>query len=625
MKIKKLLILNHIHDIDQIKSLIKENEIEIYSLNFSVHSILNENKIPHVMSEELLTEDDLNKIFDKTAALYGWHDNIEKNKIPAYEGVNVSALLDTEEFHELVLDYLYEFLIIRKIITKQATASIIANSLIIEIIRLFNNNLSLESLDDDLIDDKLLYDDIQIKFNLGKTPKSFSLSRNFYNKSKIVYENIICAKNNLWFKGSSRDIVLLLEFNPAEFENLFSEFKKKNLDIVVFNRRRSAVWNRKSVSILKKYNVKVLNFEKIVSKKGKKRLNTYAKKIIPEIHDMFANKIFYEIFSFDNVSFWLHIKKKLERVIGDRISEYVSLIHVTKDLFAHSNVKCILSLNVVGETEKTTLALKPPKTASIMLEHAFANYLPEFSRYDILSMYSLFPEKIAVWGPIQKKYLLEQCNIDEKRIIECGSPKHDLFKQDYKFETKTNKTILLCPRPIISNSGHKDSVLYEKYYDLLKRLINFLNKNNHFNVLVKIHPAQIPHNQLIIKKIQELAPEVKIYQSKPIQELIKISDLVVNISPEGYDPSTIMMETMLLRKPIMNIILDEKIFDFEFQKQNAIIALRSSEDFKPYFKKILYEPIFQKEILKNEQIFINNYLTNLGNASSFLAQYIQNL
>ena len=62
MKAKKLLILNRIHDIDQIKSIIKENEIEIYSLNFSVHSVLNENKIPHVMSEELLAEDDLNKI-----------------------------------------------------------------------------------------------------------------------------------------------------------------------------------------------------------------------------------------------------------------------------------------------------------------------------------------------------------------------------------------------------------------------------------------------------------------------------------------------------------------------------------------------------------------------------------
>jgi len=625
LKIKKLLILNRIHDIDQIKSIIKENEIEIYSLNFSVHSVLNENKIPHVMSEELLAEDDLNKIFDKTVELYDWHNNIEKNKITTSEDVNVCALMDTGEFHDLVFNHLYEFLMIKKIITKQATANIIANSSIIEIIRLFDNNLSLEPLDNDLTDDKLFFDNIQIKFNLGKTPRAFSLSRNFYNKSKIVYENIICAMNDLWFKGSSRNIVLLLEFNPAQFENLFLEFKKKNLDIVVFNRRRSVVWNRKSISILKKYDVKVLNFEKIASKKGKKWLNTDAEKVIHEIHDMFTNKIFYEIFSFDNVSFWLPIKKKLERAISDRIIEYMSLIHVTKELFAHSNVKCILSLNVVGETEKTALALKPPQTVSIMLEHAFANYLPEFSRYDILSMYSLFPEKIAVWGPIQKKYLLEQCNIDEERIIECGSPKHDLFKQDYKFETKTPKTILLCPRPIISNTGHKDSVLYEKYYDLLKKLINFLNKNNHFEVLVKMHPAQIPHNQLIIKKIQELAPAVKIYQSKPIQELIKISDLVVNISPEGYDPSTIMLETMLLRKPIMNIILDEKIFDFEFQKQNAIIGLRSSEDFKPIIKKILYDPIFQKQILKNEQIFINKYLMNFGNASSFLAQYIQNL
>ena len=261
----------------QIKSIIKENEIEIYSLNFSVHSVLNENKIPHVMSEELLAEDDLNKIFDKTVELYDWHNNIEKNKITTSEDVNVCALMDTGEFHDLVFNHLYEFLMIKKIITKQATANIIANSSIIEIIRLFDNNLSLEPLDNDLTDDKLFFDNIQIKFNLGKTPRAFSLSRNFYNKSKIVYENIICAMNDLWFKGSSRNIVLLLEFNPAQFENLFLEFKKKNLDIVVFNRRRSVVWNRKSISILKKYDVKfderVTNRNKIISSTGYTRLN----------------------------------------------------------------------------------------------------------------------------------------------------------------------------------------------------------------------------------------------------------------------------------------------------------------------------------------------------------------
>ena len=44
---------------------------------------------------------------------------------------------------------------IKKIITKQVTTNIIANSSIIEIIRLFDNKLSLEHLDNDLTDDKL--------------------------------------------------------------------------------------------------------------------------------------------------------------------------------------------------------------------------------------------------------------------------------------------------------------------------------------------------------------------------------------------------------------------------------------------------------------------------------------
>jgi len=150
---------------------------------------------------------------------------------------------------------------------------------------------------------------------------------------------------------------------------------------------------------------------------------------------------------------------------------------------------------------------------------------------------------------------------------------------------------------------------------------HFENENDELNVpeyLVKIIKFSTSSRQAI--EYSKL-----IYDLFVKRELIKISDIVVNISPEGYDPSTIMLETMLLRKPIMNIILDEKIFDFEFQKQNAVISLRSSEDFKPIIKKILYDPIFQKQILKNEQIFINKYLMNFGNASSFLAQYIQNL
>ena len=62
--------------------------IKIFPASLTAIKKLNENKIPHVMSEELLAEDDLNKIFDKTVELYDWHNNIEKNKITTSEDVN---------------------------------------------------------------------------------------------------------------------------------------------------------------------------------------------------------------------------------------------------------------------------------------------------------------------------------------------------------------------------------------------------------------------------------------------------------------------------------------------------------------------------------------------------------
>ena len=44
----------------------------------------------------------------------------------------------------------------------------------------------------------------------------------------------------------------------------------------------------------------------------------------------------------------------------------------------------------------------------------------------------------------------------------------------------------------------------------------------------------------------------------------------MNISPEGFDISTVLMESMILNVPSLNVILDEKIFDYEINKMNEI-------------------------------------------------------
>ena len=139
MKSPTILILNQIPDLNILKSLIKNEEIKIFSLNYTVHSFLKENKILHDIGEELLNENEINTIFDKTVSLYNWHDQI-KEKLPVYNGINIFSLLDTAEFHEFILNNIYEFFLIKKIIINLKPKKLIANSKIIEITHNFNFN-----------------------------------------------------------------------------------------------------------------------------------------------------------------------------------------------------------------------------------------------------------------------------------------------------------------------------------------------------------------------------------------------------------------------------------------------------------------------------------------------------
>jgi hypothetical protein len=626
LKSPSILILNQIPNIDILKSLIKNEEIKIFSLNYNVHNFLKINKISHDIGEDFLNEDEINAIFDKTVSLYNWYDEIEDSKIPVYNKINIFSLLDTGEFHDFILNNIYEFYIIKKIIISSKSKKFIANSKIIEII----NNFNIDSLELNIFTDdksqKMIYDNISIKFDLAKIPISFSISRNYFKKSKKIFENILCTLNNLWYKPSKKkDIVLLVEFNPFQFENLFLEFSKKNMNIVVFNNRRSAVWNKKSRSILKNNNVKVLNFSKLISTLEKNKLLKIENQILFEMKTLFKNPKLQKIFTFNDDSFWPLIRNDFEKTFTNRISEYIFLIYGTKKLLTESSIKCIMSLNVMGETEKTILALKTDDIQSIMLEHAFANYLPEISRYDILSMYSLFPEKIALWGPIQKKYLVDQHQINDSRIIECGSPKHDSYFQKKIIHSNLKKTILICLRPIIDNSGHKNSNSYEKYHTVLKKILRYFENNPNLTILVKLHPGIDSHNDILKQEIKKVSDKIQIYQTRPIQDLIQISNFVISISTEGYDPSTIMFESMILKKPVVNIILDDKIFQFDFIKQKAVITLDSSENFEYYFKKLLSDEQFYNSIVKNSQMFVDQYLSNKGNASYNLVNYISKI
>lgn len=622
-----LIILKSLDDINLI-SKFSNNNTKIYTLNNDIHKYLQKSNISHVIGDELLTEDDLVQIFDKTVELYDWYNYLPNNEKLIFENINILHFLDTGEFHLFVINKIYELSIISKILQLEEPHKIISNSSIIALIKNFSNSdrYIFKEIKDKSLDD-LGWNKINIKFNIGKIPISFTIPYSFYNKLKSMLENVVCGFYHLWVEGNSeKEILLFLEVNPSEYGNLFLEISKKNQQIVFLNNRRSAIWNFSSINLLRKTKSKVLNFRKLLTKSEKTSLSVAGLKYMKILKEIFSDPKTSEIFTFNGVSFWNQMENKLFFTIQNRLNFYLESTFGIKKFIDNSNIKCILSLNVFGETEKIVLSQLNDQIHSIMLEHAFANYTEEISRYDIFSMYSLFPDKIAVWGNVQKNYLQKIHNISNDRIIVCGSPRHDdFFNSQSKNPQIKKKSILLCPRPIIDVSAHKSAKLYQLYESYLENFLEQIKNIGDVDLIVKLHPGNESHNNELTKIIHNLAPKIPIIHISPIKNLMEKSDLVISISPEAYDPSTIILESIILQKPIINVILDDKFYEFSFHKFESVISINKDQNLQDIITKIFNDIEFKKSFLQNGQNFLQSYLINPGNASQYLANYIINL
>ena len=99
---------------------------------------------------------------------------------------------------------------------------------------------------------------------------------------------------------------------------------------------------------------------------------------------------------------------------------------------------------------------------------------------------------------------------------------------------------------------------------------------------------------------------------------------MITITPEGWAPSTVILESMILQKPTMNIVLDEKMYEFEYIKKNAAVAILDTANLQNEIEEILFNQELRKNLVKNSKIFVNSFLKNPGSASKELADMIRN-
>ena len=621
----KIVLVEDVSDILNIpKNLKKSKSAKIFSFTLEVHQKLQSENIPHEIADNMLNSNERETLFDKGVEMLSWSSKTYSKELE-FEKVNLLKLFDSHEFHSYLIPNMLNFLILKKIIDKESPSEIICSSKFSNVIKVVTKHTNIQTqFFDSNVKEKFLWDNVSVKYNIGKIPISFDISKNKYQKMKKTTESFIGLFSDFWLDCKKpKKSIILLEFNTELFSNLLHELKGFDGNIILVNQRRSALWSKKAIEIVKNSGCKIVNFDKILDDKEKKE--------IPKLVEDYSKKfeIFWKksenlekLFQVDNSNFWEVIKDDLKNNYESKLANFILLIKIAKKIFSNMDVRCITSLNEVGETEKAFLEYNKKQVPSLLLEHGFVERDQNTKKFDKIE-YLNFKDKFAVWGSKKKEFLIKEYALDPEKIIVSGSPRHDdYFKARIEKKQSKKLTVLIAPNPITEISGLKNTELELKFQNILLKMINLLKKFNDVEIIVKLHASQLYHNKQIKKLINDIDPHIPVFQSTPIIETINKADLVFVISSESWGTSTMILEAMILGKPVMNLILDKKIPEFTHINENAVLAISDTDDIEINIKKIMFDKKFQENLKDNADNFIINFLDFRGNASTEFAKIL---
>ena len=194
------------------------------------------------------------------------------------------------------------------------------------------------------------------------------------------------------------------------------------------------------------------------------------------------------------------------------------------------------------------------------MQHSFFRYdeqLFDFQwRYELQAMYGLKSNYYFLWGNADYNFY-SKYGIPKEKLIITGSVKHDNYFSVQKISKQ--KTVLLAVMPITNVSGLCRIQTYLDYEEMLNKILHTLKSIKNIKIIIKLHPGENFSNILLNQYFQLNHPDIPVLQVKPSKELIESSDILIHTGPEFYEVSTIMLEGMLLGKPVIDVYLNDDI------------------------------------------------------------------
>ena len=361
---------------------ILEIDSDIIAVDYETHTKLVDSNKKHELLDNYLEENERIDLYNFVLSKYDWYKNLNDNSKFEFNKINILSLMSPLEFHEYVLGVLIKLQSIKNLLEIKKPAKIFVSEKFVQIIKLLKNTNKIQAIKSNINSEKgFLTDKIELRFNLFSKPYLFYVSKKNYTRLKGIYENILCKAKNLWLdRKNIKDVILLVEFNTSSYGELIKTLSKSKNQIVLLNRRRSAIWNKASIDILKNSDAKILNLEKYFDTKTKKKFTLEKEKLNKNLHELWESKELFSIFTLNNISFWPLIKNRLKKIYDYRLNDYLKFMLQSSNFLNSQNVKKIVCLNESGETENILLQTIDKNVDSILLQHSFLRYNSELKK-----------------------------------------------------------------------------------------------------------------------------------------------------------------------------------------------------------------------------------------------------
>ncbi len=615
---EKIILVDSTSNFENIKNFFKkENNLSIISFDYKSHKKLENENIPHQISDDYITDLQCKTIQDYVYKFTYWYFEKDFSKFLEYREINLGRLFQ-DELLNFFVRFLKKFKEIEIIFASNQNKEFLAENELFDIIQFFTNStLNLQKSTKKF--HSFPHEEMRVNLKIAGYEKSLFLSRDRYLKLKKLSDFLINKMFNPKITDNTKTKILFAEYNTERYKELFLKSKKFNAEIFFYGKRRPAFWNGSTLKTIRNSKCKIITNHLIYDNVAKHEEKLGIKKMRTQLSELWKkNSSLEKFFTFGDFEVFTLIKPVLVELIENRLSHTIHEIELVNRMFQKIRFDFSVIINELGFSEQIISCLsKTHKVKCIHMQEGFHwDTIAAHANLTSQGAYLHDADTLAVWGDIDRSISIENGGIPSNKVRIIGAPRYDNL---FNSETKKQDYILLAssgdPQPEEVN-GIRINKIEEYLTDILQisKIVRELDEE----VFIKLHPSPTQLMDLV-ELGKKIDPKITIVSHGEITSLLPSAKLVISIGM-----SSAIIEALILKKPVIFIPgIDYNWGDPSIINEKGCL-ISSINELKNDLKGVLNNTKLYAEQQNSSRKYLSKLISHHGNASDEFYKYLKN-